>query len=74
LKLRLPKKQRKNKYLVTLSSGIGLDLEKGEIQIPSNWIGDQEIVQSVGMAFTIATLYLLVHPRPADISGNKLNS
>ena len=72
LKVRLPKKQWKKKFSLKLANDVTVDLEKGQIQVPAGAgsIRDPEMVQSVGLAFTIATMYLLVHPKPSDIPGN----
>ena len=72
LKVRLPNNKRRSKkrFNIKMRNGCKVDLEKGEIEIPSS--AKDEIIQSVGIAFVAATLFLLVQPRPKDsLSGRK---
>ena len=69
LKIRLPKNQKKNRFSLKLDNGVAVDLDEGQLQVPAS-LPDAEVVQSVGMAFTVATMYLLVHPKPHDLPGN----
>ena len=56
----LPNREHQNLLVIQLWNRSLIDFAKGEITVPSTAIN--EVVETIGLAFAIATLVMLVQP------------